>query len=137
VGTTTNTGPLGITLATRHVGYWGSKAVPGYLAYRMGGRFYVRGFDDEDFAPFSRIAGGTTEFRAPLWRTESGEPGGITLFGFLDYALGNGHAAYDLGSWRSYRSGGLGISLGPVKLEYALNNRRDGKIHVSLVDPTF
>jgi len=137
----------GAQLASRHVGFWSTSTVPDYLAYRVGGRFYVRGFDEPDFSPFKAILGGTTEIRAPIVlptgniiniRSKGASPSsGLPLTGvaFLDYAMGG--ELDGSSKAKDYVSIGVGLRLGPIKIDYAVNNRRESKVHMSLVDPTF
>jgi len=34
-------------------------------------------------------------------------------------------------------AGGLGLKAGPIKIDWAVNKRGEGKVHVSLADPSF
>lgn len=155
-------------LATRHLGFWSTKSVPEYLAYRIGGRFYVRGFDEPDFHPFTAIFGGTTEIRIPLSfsnlirvrpspEDEEDEESNqlvpttrpppppptrrsLPLEGvaFVDYAIaGDLPMSGGARTSREYISVGVGLRFGPIKVDYAVNHRREARVHMSLVDPTF
>ncbi|GAB5035458.1 Hypothetical protein NocV09_02600980, partial [Nannochloropsis oceanica] len=148
--------PLGLILGSRSLAYWASRAIPPYLAYRMGGhRFYVRGYDDNDFAPFSSLQGTTLEVRLPLMLTASGTRIGLSASAFVDYATGASLPSSSSSSAPSSSSavpsllsqymakgeefvaGGLGLKAGPIKIDWAVNKRGEGKVHVSLADPSF
>lgn len=50
----------------------------------MGGqRFYVRGYDDDDFPPFGALTGATLEARLPLMLMASGGCGCVDVYTYV------------------------------------------------------
>lgn len=155
------------TVANRHVGVLASPHTPEYVAYHMGEAFYVRGYDEfEPFGsltggttelriPLLASEGsgklGLTGFFFLDYAAGRRLPKRLSLFSPLNSSPSSSLSTSPStssskskskkvprpGAPKHYLSGGVGIRVGPIRLEWAHAADRDSRMSVGLVDPTF
>ncbi len=110
--------------------------LPPYEAFSLGGTNSVRGFDEGEVGSGRSFIQATAEYRFPLFAFLAGAA-------FVDYAsdLGTasdvpGEPANFLNKPGSGLGYGLGVRiqspLGPIRVDYALNNEGDNRIHFGI-----
>ena len=105
--------------------------MPTYEAEALGGdNGAVRGYDDDELGRAHSCLGATAEMKVPV----EGQPIAVALFG----DVGGGTVRLATTGAMATRAGacvGLGVTYGPLRLDYAFNANRQRRVHVGLVAP--